>query len=330
MRILVLGGTAWLGAEIVRTALRRAHDVTALARGESGSVPDGARVVIADRDAPDGYAAVAGRSWDGVIDVSRQPGQARSALAALGRSTGRWVFVSSSSVYANNSRPGEDESAELLDAFDGDIADAEHYGPGKVACEQAVLEAVGPDRCALARVGLIGGPGDHTGRTGYWPRRFARPSTPDGAVLVPDSSVSTQVIDVRDLCEWLVTAVEDDVAGAINLVGDPMPLTDHLRVARRVAGHSGPIVEVSPEWLAEQGVAPWGGPRSLPLWLPLPGHAGFADRSNRAAAAAGLALRPLAETLADGLAWELAHPGERTAGLSDEQERELIGAARGG
>lgn len=326
----MLGGTAWLGGEIVRTALRRGHDVTALARGESGSVPDGARLVIADREAADGYADVAGRPWDGVIDVSRQPGQVRSALAALGRATGRWVFVSSCSVYADNSRAGEDESAGLLGAFGGDVADAEHYGPGKVACERSVLEAVGPDRCVLARAGLIGGPGDHTGRTGYWPHRFARPSGPDGAVLVPDSPVSTQVIDARDLCEWLVTAVEDDVAGAMNLVGDPMPLADHLRVARDVAGHSGPLVEVSPEWLSEHGVAPWGGPKSLPLWLPLPDYAGFADRSNRAAVAAGLALRPLTETLADGLAWELAHPGERSAGLTDEQERELIVAARGG
>lgn len=337
MRILILGGTAWLGGQIAHTALDRGHDVTALARGESGSVPAGATLVRADRSRPDAYDRVRGQDWDAVVDVTWQPGFVRSATTALAGRVGHWVYVSSCSVYADHDTPGADESAALLPALDSDTADRETYGEAKVACEALLREAVGERRCTLARAGLIGGPGDHTDRTTYWPSRFAAPTDPGhgdgsgGAVLVPDSpALSTQVIDVRDLATWLVHCAEGRVAGAYNVSGHVTSLPDHLATARRVAGHTGPLLRVGQNWLAEHRVEPWAGPRSLPLWLPLPEYAGFSARDIGAALRAGLTPRPLAETLADGLAWAREQPDDRTrsAGLTDDEERELLAAAR--
>lgn len=330
MRLLVLGGTAWLGHRIASTAVDRGHQVTALARGESGSPPEGVRLVRADRGTPGAYDEVAEQEWDAVIDVARQPGQVRSALAALSERARHWAFVSSCSVYAAHDTPGADESAALLPALEGDEATLETYGEGKVACERAVIEARGSVGALVARSGLITGPGDHSDRTGYWPLRFAHPATDDGSVLVPDSSLTTQVIDARDLADWLVRCAEDGVTGTMNASGPQLPLAEHLATARQVAGHSGELVPVSQDWLTEQGVEPWSGPRSLPLWLPLPEYAGFMARDTSAARGAGLTCRPLAESLEDVLAWELQQgPGRpRRAGLAPQEERDLLAAAR--
>ena len=330
MRVLVLGGTAWLGHLVASTALDRGHQVTALARGESGAAPPGVRLVRADRGAPGAYDEVARQDWDAVVDVARQPGQARSALESLAEGAGYWGFVSSCSVYADHDTPGADESAPLLPAFEGDEATAEAYGEGKVACEQAVREARGPAGALVARAGLLTGPGDHTDRTGYWPLRFAHPATDDASVLVPESPITTQVIDARDLADWLVRCAEDGVTGTMNASGPQMSLADHLAAARQVSGHGGELVPVSPDWLTEQGVQPWSGARSLPLWLPLPEYAGFMARDTSTAEAAGLACRPLAESLEDVLAWEVQQgPGRpRRAGLSPQDERDLLVAAR--
>lgn len=331
MEILVLGGTAWLGQEIAKAALAAGHDVTALARGASGPVPDGVRHVVADRTARDAYDAVAGRDWGAVLDVARQPSHVRSAVRALGSRAGSWVFVSSASVYAAHSTVGADETAELLPADDEDDEGWDTYGQRKVACERAVLDAI-PDRVLVARSGLLAGPGDHTDRTGYWPLRFAHPAAPDGAVLVPDSALLTQVLDVRDLAAWLVHAAERGERGVVNASGPVVPLADHLATARRVAAHHGPLVPVTQEWLTEHGVHSWSGERSLPLWLSLPEHAGFMARDTSAAERAGLAARPLESTLADTLAWEMRQgPGRpRRAGLAPDDEVALIRAARSG
>ena len=327
MNVLVLGGTAWLGREVALAALSQGHEVTALARGESGSVPDSVELVRADRGEADAYDAVARRDWDVVVDVARQPSHVRGAVAALGGRTGSWVFVSSCSVYARDDSPGDDESAALHPAHAEDDDGGETYGKRKVACESAVLDAVG-DRALVARSGLVAGPGDHTDRTGYWPLRFALPATSDGAVLVPGADLATQVVDVRDLASFLVRAGTGGATGVVNVSGPVVPLATHLDTARDVAGHTGPLVEVTQEWLVEHGVQPWSGPRSLPLWLPLPDYAGFMARDTTAARALGLRTRPLAETLADTLAWELRHgPGRlRRAGLSPAEEAELLDA----
>ncbi|GAB3450826.1 SDR family oxidoreductase [Phycicoccus ginsengisoli] len=324
----MLGGTAWLGREVAEEAVRAGHEVTVLARGESGAPPAGVRTVTADRSRPDAYAEVAG-DWDVVVDVARQPSHVRGAVAALGPRTGTWVFVSSCSVYATHDQPGADESAPLLAPSDVDEDGFDTYGERKVACEQHVLSGL-PGRALVARAGLIGGPGDISDRTGYWPLRFAHPATTDGAVLVPQSSVTTQLVDVRDLAAWLVRAGGQGATGVVNASGPTLPLAEHLDTARRVAGHDGEVVAVPQAWLAEHSVAPWSGERSLPMWLPVPEYAGFMARDTTAARALGLVTRPLEDTLRDVLEWELRQgPGRpRRAGLSPTDERALLAQAR--
>jgi 2'-hydroxyisoflavone reductase len=330
MRLLVLGGTAWLGRYIATTAVERGHRVTSLARGESGAAPPGAGFTRADRDGTGAYREVAREEWDVVIDVSRQPGQVRRATAALAGRAGSFVFVSSTNVYADHATPGAGEDAALLPALAGEVmASMDTYGQAKVACEQHVLGGFGPDRSLIARAGLIGGPGDTFDRTGYWPVRFRRPAAGDGSVLVPDvPGLATQVIDVRDLAAWLVDAGEHRLSGVFNVVGETIPLPAHLALAREVAGHTGPVVAAGQDWLIARDVQPWMGERSLPLWLPMPEYAGFSSRDGSAAKAAGLTTRPLAETLADTLAWELGRNLQRPrrAGLSDHDERGLLHA----
>jgi 2'-hydroxyisoflavone reductase len=328
MRLLVLGGTAWLGGCIASTAAVSGHQVTCLARGQSGAVPDGATWVTADRTQPGAYDRVSNQDWDVVMDVSSQPGQVKSAVAALAGRTGFYVYVSTCSVYADNATLGQDESGALLPSLDGDVMESvQTYGQAKVACEQHVWRAFGPEHALIARAGLIGGPGDTSDRTGYWPLRFARPAAKNGAVLVPDAPQNgTQVIDVRDLAEWLLAASTRSVAGIFNTTGATVPLSQHIDVARTVSGHTGPVVRADSQWLLHQGVQEWAGARSLPLWVADPDWQGFGTRDSSKARAAGLRTRPLEQTLSDTLAWELTrdHGDARKAGLTDDDERALL------
>lgn len=327
MRLLVLGGTAWLGGQVAQAAVSRGDEVTCLARGASGSLPAGIRWVRADRTQPDAYRAVVGQDWDVVLDVSRQPGQVRGAVAALAGRTSHWVFVSSGNVYADHSTPGGDETGRLLPSFQGEVMESmETYGQAKVACEQHVLAAMGADRALIARVGLIGGPGDLFDRSGYWPLRFARPARSDGAVLVPEApALPVQVIDVRDLAVWLVEAGARRTGGVMNAAGATMLFPEHLAMARSVAGHTGPVVRAPAGWLHDQQVEPWMGERSLPLWLTDRDWQGLNALDSNRAKTAGLVTRPLHQTLADTLAWELARaPGPRRAGLADQDECALL------
>jgi nucleoside-diphosphate-sugar epimerase len=333
-KVLVLGGTAWLGGEVARAALARGAEVTCLARGGSGAVPEGTSAVVADRDRPDAYDAVRDEDWDDVVDVSWQPGQVRSALAALAGRARHWTYVSSGSVYAQHATPGADESAAVLPALQGDVADGERYGEAKVACEQACRDAVG-DRLLVARSGLIGGYGDPSDRFGYWPARFAAAVESSGewaaspAVLLPaEDRAPTQTLDVRDLAGWLVRAGDAGLVGTFDAVGERVPLGTVLREAARAAGYTGPVVRVPSSFLVEQGVEEFMGPRSLPLWIADPEWAGFSSRDGSAARAAGLTTRALPELVADALRWEreLGLARERKAGLTPQQERELVAA----
>ena len=294
----------------------------------AGTVPAGASLVRSDRDQRGAYDAVTDEPWDVVVDVSRQPGQVLGGVTALSGRVGFMVYVSSGNVYADHEAPGQDETAAVLPALDGDVMETmETYGEAKVACEQHVLAGYGADRSLLARVGLIGGPGDLFDRSGYWPWRFGRPAAADGRVLVPDApDEATQVIDVRDLAGWLVTAGTQFTSGIFNAGGETRSLAEHLAVARTVARHSGPVIAADPDWLRAHDVQPWMGPRSLPLWLGDPAWAGFNARSSRKARSAGLVTRPLADTLADTLVWELTRKPAptRQAGLSDTDERALL------
>ncbi|TWP39038.1 NAD-dependent epimerase/dehydratase family protein [Leekyejoonella antrihumi] len=330
MKLLILGGTAFLGHAVATEAVSRGHDVTCVARGESGQVPAGAGLVVADRDRDDALANVAEQHWDAAVDVARQPGHVRRAGRDLSRAAEHLVFVSTGNVYADTKTPGLDESAALLDPLaDDSYTDMQAYGPGKVACEQAVLEAFGPKRCTIARAGLIGGPGDTSGRSGYWPWRFAHPSTPGGQILIPAASeIPAQVIDVRDLARWLVDCAEQRLDGAFNAAGERTTLTQVLEVARRVAGFAAEVVAAENDWLLSEGVSEWAGPKSLPLWLTDPDWRGFCDRNISAAQAGGLRLRPIEDTMRGALAYEesraKSHP--RAAGLSDADERNLLEA----
>lgn len=326
MKLLILGGTAWLGGEIARTAVAAGHEVTCVVRGTG--IPAGAHLVIADRDHDDALHEIARAPWDAVIDVARQPGHVRRAVRDLAAGADRYFFVSTGNVYASQAQVGADEDAGRLAPLASDsYDDPEDYGAAKVAGEDAVLEAFGPERSLIARSGLIGGPGDSSGRTTYWPWRFAHPSNPGGWVLAPDApDLPAAVIDVRDLATWLVSAAESGTTGIFNAMGSAMPLPEHLEVARQVSGSPGRIVAAPQQWLVDSGVNEWAGPRSLPLWLVDTGWYGFNARSNARALAAGLVLRPLAETLADSLEWRRGQASGTTfaAGLSDDDERELL------
>ncbi|KNH18810.1 epimerase [Arthrobacter sp. ZBG10] len=330
MRILVLGGTAFLSAEIVRQGVALGHRVTCLARGTTRIPPDGATWLKADRSlGAEAYAGAARQDWDAVIDVARDPALAKGALAALAGRTAHWTFVSTSSVYADNSVPGAAEDAALLPSLPaGAEATPETYGAAKAAIEAATLAAT-EGRAHLCRAGLISGPGDSTDRYGYWPGRFARGGSP---VLVPAIAAHpTQIIDARDLAAWLLQAAEQGTTGTLNAIGDAVPFGSYIEASRAAAGHRGGTVEANVEFLAAEGVAYWAGPDSLPLWLP-PGNDGFMARSNTAAKAAGLTLRPWQETVEDTLLDE-RHRGldrPRKAGLSPATEARLVGALTNG
>jgi len=327
LTVLVLGGTSWLGGAVARHAHAAGHDVTCLARGASGSVPTGVDWISADRDEPaTAYDEAAGRRWDVVVDVARQPLHVRGALEALSGRVGHWLFVSTCSVYADNSVPGEDESARLHEPWPGEgLAPDEEYGPAKVACEQAVL-AAHPD-ALIARSGLIVGHGDRSDRFGYWPARFARDGQP---VLVPPRDHALQVVEVEEFAAWLVRAAERRTGGVMNVTGPPVTLGDLFAVCAAVVDGPVDLVEAPDGWLREQQVEPWTGPDSLPLWLPHPEYAGLMTRDTSVVTAAGLRHRPLDEVVRAALAWERACglDRDRRAGLSAPRERELLDRLR--
>jgi 2'-hydroxyisoflavone reductase len=328
-RILVLGGTSWLGGAVARVAVDRGHEVTCLARGQSGGAPDGVRWVRADRWQPGAYDDVADVAWDTVVDVSRQPEQVRSALSDLAERTRHWIYVSSCSVYRDDSVPDGDESAALHEPWSGTgTASDEEYAQAKVSCETACRGAVPEDRLLVARAGLIGGYGDLSDRLGYWTARMARAVPPRETVLVPPTDAPVQVVDVEDLSAWLVACAEVGTSGTYNVTGDVVSLGDLLRLSADVTGRHPTYAEADQEFLEEQKVQPWSGDDSLPLWLPMPQYAGFMSRRNDAAKAVGLRLRPLRETLAAALAWEteLGLDRDRRAGLAPTRESEVLAA----
>lgn len=324
MEILILGGTAWVGRETARQALDRGHEVSCLARGESGPVANGATLIRADRRLKGAYEEAGRKQWDAVVEISWQPGMVREALAALSDRARHWIYVSSGNVYASHAARGTDETGELLAPTELDEVDTELYSEAKVACELASREAR-DGGLLIARSGLIGGPGDASDRTGYWVARAAR--DPLSSMLVPDTpDASAQAIDVRDLASWMLDCAEQQIEGVYDVVGEVVRLDEWIELSRTVGGHTGEVVHADQEWLLAQGVAEFMGPDSLALWLADPEYAGFLTRTAARAAAAGLRRRSLADTLRDTLEWERDRglDRERKTGISAEREAELL------
>jgi 2'-hydroxyisoflavone reductase len=319
VKLLVFGGTVFLGHAIAAQARDAGHDVTCAARGRSGRVPDGVRLVHVDRDDPAALSALDG--YDAVVDVARRPSHVRNAVSALAGRTGHWTFVSTASVYADNATPGQRVStAPLLTAAPPDVDDAEgdNYGPCKVSCEEAVPAAGVPS--FICRAGLIVGPEDPFGRFDYWVSRVDR----GGEILAPGSpDEPVQWVDVRDLAAWIIYAAETGLTGTYDGIGEPVTRAELLRGL----GAEPTLTWVDQDFLSAQGIQPWMGERSLPMWLPLPEYAGLMCRDVSPSLAAGLVTRPLAETARDTLAW-LATGPQRTSpvGISPADEAAVLKA----
>ena len=322
MDLLVLGGSRFLSEAVAVEALARGHGVTCAARGESGPVPDGARFVRWDRGdpVPDELAAT---SYDAVVDVARKPSWVRSAVTAFPRA--HWVFVSTVNVYADDATPGGRPGTLPLHEpqhEDVDLAvDPEAYGPMKVACEEVVR--AGAATWTVVRPGLIVGPGDPSGRFTYWPVRLAE----GGETLAggrPEDR--TQVIDVRDLAAWLVACAEARTGGDFDGVGEVLAQGDLLTEVARGVGAGPAFTWVPDDVLADQGVEPWMGPESLPLWLPRPEYDGTGTHDPAPSLAAGLALRPVADTARDTLAWQRSTPDAAVSGMSRQKEAAVLAA----
>ena len=318
LKLLVLGGTAFLGRAIAGYAVGQGHEVTCLARG-SAPAPTGARLVVGDRDRDDTFEALADDTWDAVIDVTRHPGQARRAVRAL--SARHWVLVSSGNVYSRFDQLEQSESAPTLEPLVEDVmADMSVYGAAKVACENAIRE--GSSSHTIVRAGLIGGDGDWSGRTGYYPWRFAHPTGPD-VLVPPDLAFPTALIDVEDLAAWIVHCALDRVQGIFNAAGPSTDLGSVLSLARSVAASEAVARPVPADVLEAAGVNAWMGTPSLPLWIDDESWRYFATLDTTAARREGLRTRPLEESLRAALRYEEQRTVPRQTGLTDDEERHL-------
>jgi 2'-hydroxyisoflavone reductase len=321
MRLLVLGGTKFLGRAAVEIALARGHEVTLFNRGQTNPelFPE-AEKLRGDRDGD--LSALEGREWDAVIDPSGfVPRIVRASAELLRGSVGHYLFVSSGSVYAEPYVPGYDESAPTVELEDPDSEEVlRDYGALKAACEDVVRE-VFPEAHTNVRAGLLVGPHDGSGRFTYWPLRGSL----GGDVLAPGPPDHlTQFIDVRDIAAWMVDASERGLSGTFNVTGEPVALATVLEKC----GISEPVW-VDEAFLLEQGVGPW---MELPLWIPST-EAAFLQMSVAKAVAAGLSFRPAQETASDTLAWAqsegaglVTETPYGTAGLDPAREAELLQA----
>ena len=320
MKLLVLGGTKFLGRAAVEAALARGHDVTLFNRGETSPelFPE-AEKLRGDRQGD--LSALEGRSWDAAIDPSGYvPQVVRASAEALADSADHYLFISSVSVYADFSAPPNEDSAleELGDDKPDDrlLEDYSNYGALKVLCERAVAETI-PDRHALVRPGLIVGPHDPTGRFTYWPHRIAR----GGEVLVPGPPQQTvQFVDVRDLGSWLIDLSERRVAGVFNAINEGVSWQTIAETCRDVAGSDASFTYVDGDYLAEQQVGEW---MELPLWINDPESIGMHSTDVSRAIDAGLTFRPLGDTVRGTL-----DEAETTdeAGMAPAREAELLAA----
>jgi len=332
LRLLILGGTRFIGLHMSELALARGHALTFFNRGRTNTdrFPQVERL-RGDRNGD--LQSLAHRDWDAVIDNSGYvPRQVRDVARLLEPRVRRYLFISSVSVYASFAN-ANDESSPVGKLPDESVekVDGETYGPLKALCEQAATKIFGPQRTTNVRPGLIVGPDDNTDRFTYWPARAAR----GGRMIAPgDPSDPVQFIDVRDLAAFTLRLIENDVGGVFNAISSPRQfsigdvVSESIAAARELAK---PAVAPTAEWLSAaaleiQKVQPWS---DMPVWAPATGdNAGFATSAVARAQRAGLSISPLRDTVRDTLRWHLARPeAERQklkAGLTVEREAELL------
>jgi 2'-hydroxyisoflavone reductase len=348
LKILILGGTGFTGPHQVQYAVARGHRVTVFNRGRrQADLPKSVEHLTGDRNAPDGVAALKGAAtWDVVIDIpTTNPRWVRDAASALKGRANHYIFVSTISTYAGFTTAWMDESAPL-EKYTGakdpftltpeEASAGELYGPLKALSEQEA-EKWFPGKATIVRPGLIVGPGDTSNRFTYWPVRIAR----GGDVLAPgDGSDPVQIIDARDLAEWIIRSAEQNVTGVYNATGPKSPLTMGELVAGVRAAMPGDL-DVKFTWvpsafLQEQKISGW---IQLPVWVPArAGNDGWSRVSIARAIAKGLTFRPLADTAAATLAWHRTRPQADQAiprptpppgaGLAADREVELLKAWR--
>lgn len=326
MRILVFGGTGFLGRHLVLAALARQHTVTLFNRGVTN--PDlFPQVEQLHGDRASELQLLRGRAWDAVIDSNGQvPRQVRESATSLATSTQHYTFISSTSVYADFTVAPIDEFSPVsrYDEHDSDTERPETYGARKALCERYAEQAL-PNRVLVIRPGLIVGPYDPTDRFTYWPHCIAQ----GGHVLAPgDPEQPVQFIDVRDLAAWSIAMIESHQTGIYNAKGPATTLTMRqlLETCREVRGATATFEWVSERFLLEQGVIPY---QQLPLWVP-GAMVGFPRVNCQKAMAAGLSFRPLTQTIQDILAWDATRSpnNDLRAGLTPEHERQLLRAWR--
>ncbi|MCH7716781.1 MAG: NAD-dependent epimerase/dehydratase family protein [Gemmatimonadetes bacterium] len=328
LRILILGGTRFLGVAQVQYALARGHTVTLFNRGRTNThlFPE-VEKLRGDRN--DDLTALQGREWDVVIDNSASvPRWVEQSAGLLRNSANQYIYVSSLSVIADNSIIGSDETTAVKQLDDPTVEQVTggRYGGMKALCEQRAREAFG-DRAMVVRPGLIVGPMDNTDRFTYWPIRIDR----GGEVMAPGNPTHhVQIIDVRDLASWMVRMGEDNTSGVYNATGpaSPMSMAEMLYGIRAATSANVSFTWVNADFLEQHEVRPWS---HMPTWIPpREGMEGFSRVNCSKAIAAGLTFRPLAETASDTITWFKTLPAERQsemgAGLSAEREAEVLAA----
>jgi 2'-hydroxyisoflavone reductase len=330
IRLLILGGTGFIGPHQVRYAVERGHQVTIFNRGRSAGMFDGVEELIGDRAAND-YSALRGRTWDAVIDNSASsstaPQWVREAGAALRDSTEQFIYISTRSVYRDLSMVPATVDAPLLTPEttpNWSEGRPYPYGLAKALAEAEARAAFG-DRTTIVRPGLIVGPGDETDRFTYWPVRIDR----GGDVLAPgDGTDRVQVIDVRDLCDWCIRLAEQRTMGTFMGIGPQNGRSMAELLYGIAAVTSAPLTwHWAPhEFLREHGVRPYA---EMPVWRPAtPGYEGFARFDLSREVAAGLTFRTLADTASATLEYHRSRPAERQAvlrsGLTAEREAEVL------
>jgi len=312
LKILILGGTGFIGPHQVRYALDRGHTITLFNRGRTApELFPGVEQLTGDRAAPDLSALEGSREWDVVIDnSSSNPGWTRDSAQLLKDRAGQYIFISTQSTYTSRAETGIDETAPV-GRPDLPREEWRGYGPNKVLCEEEAERAF-PGRATIVRPSLIVGPGDNTDRWTYWAVRVHR----GGTIVAPGTPEDPmQFIDARDLSEWIVRICEERTFGIFNGVGPGSPLTlaGMLYGIKAVTTTPSSIIWVDTDLLAELGIRGWS---DMPAWqVPKGSTAGFARMSNARAIAAGLTFRPLAVTARETLDWFLGLPPDRQASM---------------